>query len=142
MDSQEKGKSKKSKEKKVIDDDSSDSYATDNQLDDKDYSPTEDIEDSEKNIAKEHENIATKQSSIAVQSQQNVDGKSKSSSSTRMSFDASDEFLKICLKEFENIRNMKTGNAINFEQSKANKLASWTRIQAEFTKVVGVSRTF
>lgn len=108
MDSQEKRKRKKSKEKRVIEDDSSDSYATDNQLDDKDYSPTEDNEESDRTIEKEHENIAKKQSSIAVQSQHNLGGKSKSSSSARMSFDTSDEFLKICLKEFENIRNMKT----------------------------------
>lgn len=108
-----------------IADDSSDEYATDNQLDDEDYRLDEEAEDfseSEKSHTGESSNKAT--------------------TSTRMKAADTENLLKICLKEYDNIRITTTTSATDYPKQMIETQNAWLRIQSEFQKHFGVSEHF
>lgn len=131
---------KKKKTSQPIVEDSSDSYATDDQLDDTDFLPEEDLNDSEKQSEMEIQNT---QATISAVNQAQMENENLvASSSGRMKAADSDKLLEICLKEFTNIRSTSTGNPTGYQKQILDNQLAWQRIQAEFTKHFGVSITF
>lgn len=135
-------KNKKNKREPIVED-SSDSYATDDQLDDEDYSPEEDLIEDLIDIEKQSkmENKNTQQTSSAANPTQMENENPVASSSGRMKATDSDKLLEICLKEFTNIRSTSTGNPTGYQKQILDNQLAWQRIQAEFTTYFGVSIT-
>lgn len=137
MNVNKKRENKKKRAKTAVTENSSDSYATDDQINDEDYQPTDENDISGDESAKQKENT---QSSIAqvIRTGSSAD-ESTAGTSGRMKSADSDKFLEICLTEFQFIRNMSTGNASNYQQRINENDSSWLRIQSKFYEYFKVS---
>lgn len=128
MDKEKRAKKiKKKSTATTIVDDSSDEYATDNQLDDEDYRLDEEAEDfseSEKSQTGESSNKATVRTG------------------TRMKAADTENLLKICIKEYDNIRITTTTSVTDYPKQMVETQNAWLRIQSEFQKNFGVSKHF